>query len=155
MLAAAALRRERPDHTLQTTALVNEAYLRLCRQQNLEEGSRELFLAAAATTIRRILVDHARGRACDKRQGDRQKLALEFVDDGATHHAFNVLELHDVLQELSKRSERQSRVIEMRFFGGLSIPQVATVLGVSISTVQADWRAGRAWCLSQMEEAGV
>lgn len=144
-LAQAHLRRERAAHTLQATALANEAYLRLAGQRRMSEYDREHFLALAAGMIRRILVDHARSRNRAKRGGGQAAVTL--FDDLAVSSGEQVdlIDLHDALERLDRLDERQARVVELRFFGGLTVEEVALVLGVSARTVNNEWRAARAW----------
>ena len=142
-LAEAFLRRERPDHTLQPTALVHEAYLRLAEQDRAAWNDSSHFQATAATMIRRILVDHARGHKAAKRGGDWHRVTLSEASDGTGD--VDLLELDEALVELAGLDERQARVVELRFFGGLGIKEAAAQLGVSPRTVDGDWRLARAW----------
>ncbi|MFO0837282.1 MAG: ECF-type sigma factor [Phycisphaerae bacterium] len=147
-LAAAQLRRERPGHTLQPTALVHEAFLRLAAQTRAEFRDREHFFAVAAEAIRRVLVDHARARQADKRQAAGQRLTIHAALDAAEAIGggeLNLLGLDDALTRLAALNERQSKVVELRFFGGLSIEETARALEVSEGTVKGDWRLARAW----------
>ena len=143
-LAAAHLARERPDHTLQPTALVNEAYLKLVKQTEAQWKGRAHFFAVAAQAIRRILIDHARKHRAAKRGAARQvTLADSFESFGAPE--IELIALNDALERLAEVDERQGRVVELRFFGGMSVANVAQVLGVSEGTVKGDWRFARAW----------
>lgn len=145
-LAQDLLARERPDHTLQATAVVNEAYLRLAEQDRVKWRDREHFFAVAATMVRWILVDHARARNAAKRGGDRQRVTLDTGSDlAATSRPVDVLEIDEALADLSARSDRQARVVEMKFFGGLTIEQIAAALVVSTTTVENEWAVARAW----------
>lgn len=143
------LRQERPDHTLQSTALVHEAYLRLVRQAPAEVENRAHFLAVASRLMRQILVDHARGHRAAKRGGG---LKLELQDAMAEQKAQNVdlIALDNALNELARLDPQQSQIVEMRFFGGLSIEDTAEVIGVSRTTVKREWATARAWLLREM-----
>jgi RNA polymerase sigma factor (TIGR02999 family) len=155
-IAARYMARERRGHTLQTTALVHEAYVRLVDQQNLHDGDREQFFAIAANVIRRILVDHARGRDAEKRGGaDRQRMSISGVDvpDGAD--AIDLLALEDALARLEAMSERAAKVVTMRYFGGMTVDEVARALGVSPRTVADDWAMARAWLRRELEPDGT
>ncbi|HYE62795.1 MAG TPA: sigma-70 family RNA polymerase sigma factor [Phycisphaerales bacterium] len=143
-LAERFLAGERRNHTLQPTALVNEAYLRLVGPEASWE-SRAHFFGAAATAIRRILTDHARTRDRLKRGGGKKAVPLENVDVAADDEQHDLIGLDEALTALAKLDEQKSRVVELRFFGGLSIEQTATVLGVSPSTVVRDWQFAKVW----------
>lgn len=144
-LATDALRRERPDHTLQPTALVHEAYLRLVDQTHSTWQDRAHFFAVAATTIRRILIDHARKHRALKRGGDQLHLTIQPGDGAESSRALELISLSEALERLSTMDDRKSRVVELRYFGGLDIKQVAEVLGVSHATVERDWAMAKAW----------
>jgi RNA polymerase sigma factor (TIGR02999 family) len=148
-LARHYLRGERPDHTLQSTALVHEAYLRLVNQGPFDVQNRAHFVAMAARLMRQILVDHARGHRAAKR-GDGTKLALDDAVAFAPAQTVDVIALDDALNDLSRLDERQGRIVELRFFGGLSIEETAGVLGVSPATVKREWAAARAFLSSEM-----
>ena len=139
------MRRERVGHTLQSAALVNEAYLRLIEIKNMDWQGRAHFFAMAARLMRRILVDHARSRNYAKRGGAQQKLSLSEANQIAGKQELDVMSLDDALKSLAVMSEQQSRVVELRFFGGLTIDETAEVLGVSHATVERDWTVARAW----------
>ena len=141
-LAAAFLRRERPGHTLQPTALVHEAYLRLVDQSNVECRNRTQFFGIAANLMRQILVDHARRRLAVKR-GGRNRVSIEEAD-GVVKQQRALVELDEALERLAKLDPRQSRIVELRFFVGLTAEQIGEVLGISAVTVQRDWRIARA-----------
>lgn len=152
-LAVAAMRRERANHTLQPTALVNEAFLLLIDQQRVEWQGRAHFCAIAATMMRRILVNHARNRAAQKRGGGVSRLPLH--DELAAVHStseVDVLDLDRLLIELEERNSRHAKVIELRFLTGLSIAETAEVLDVSEWTIKNDWRVARAWLLMRLED---
>ena len=153
-LAGAAMAGERPDHTLQPTALVNEAYLVLNRQRNIDIHDRSQFLAAASTTIRRILVDHARKRNAEKRGGLAGKRIPLHVSLAGYANDVDVLSINDALDALAKNSERAARVVELRFFGGMTGEEIADTLGVSLRTVNNDWAFSKAWLYREMAGKG-
>jgi RNA polymerase sigma-70 factor (ECF subfamily) len=145
-LARNYLRRERQDHTLQPTALVNEAYLRLMDQTHARWQNRAQFFGVAAQLMRRILVDHARLHHAAKRGGTgHHKLSLTHVDQIAGKPDVDLLALHEALEALAEIDPQQSRIVELRFFGGLTIEETAEVLSVSHATVERDWKMARAW----------
>jgi RNA polymerase sigma factor (TIGR02999 family) len=145
--AARAMRREAVDHTLQPTALVHEAYLRLIDQRRVQWKNRAQFFGVAAQLMRRILVDHARGRDAAKRGGGVATITLEDVDAAADQASdvIDVLALHDAIERLAELDPDQARVIELRYFGGMSIEETAEVLEVSTATVKREWAVARAW----------
>ena len=143
-LARHHLREERSDHTLQRTALVHEAYLRLVQPGSLQLESRQHFFALASQLMREILVDYARGRRAAKRDGG-ERLTLDEAAELSGSKGVDLLALDDALNELAKMSPRQSRIVELKFFGGLRIGEVSEVLGVSSATVERDWAVARAW----------
>jgi RNA polymerase sigma factor (TIGR02999 family) len=143
-LAHQHLRKERSDHTLQSTALVHEAYLRLEKQGVIKFENRSHFLAICSQLMRQILVEYARSRGAAKRDGGL-KLALENMLMAAKSRGTDVIALDDALIELAKLDAQQARIVELRFFGGLSIEETATVTGVSPATVKRDWAAARVW----------
>ena len=149
-LARRYLRRERPDHTLQSAALVNEAYLRLIRQDQPQWQNRAHFFGVAAQLMRHILVDHARNRAAAKRGAGAPRLTLD--PDVALPQARDVdlVALDDVLNQLAALDPQQSRLVELRFFGGLTIEETSVVLGVSPATVKREWATARAWLQREM-----
>jgi RNA polymerase sigma factor (TIGR02999 family) len=144
-LAAHYMRGERPGHTLQTSALVNEAYLRLAGQEEIQWQSRAHFFAIAAQAMRRILVDHARRRGGQKRGGGAHKVALDEALIISADRAAEVVALDDALTRLAEVDRRKSRVVELRFFGGLSVEDTAEVLNVSPGTVMREWTFTKAW----------
>jgi RNA polymerase sigma factor (TIGR02999 family) len=150
-LAQSYLRRERSDHTLQGTALVNEAYLRLVDQKNVRWQNRAHFFGVAAQMIRRILVDHARGHQAAKRGAGAAKLSLDdaLAVPGVSKD-LNLVNLDEALKELEELDARQARIIELRYFTGLSIEETAEVVGVSPATVKREWTAARAWLFRQL-----
>lgn len=144
-IAALHLRGERRDHTLQPTALVNEAYLRLVEHQQTDWTDRQHFLAFASNVIRRILVDHARAKLSQKRGGEWQRITLSELDAPTTSKPIDILDLDTVLAELETLNPRHARVVELRFFSELTTAAIADILGVSEKTVKNDWRAARTW----------
>jgi RNA polymerase sigma factor (TIGR02999 family) len=151
-LAVGMMRSERPDHTLQPTALVHEAYRRLVDETQIEWQGRSHFFAIAARAMRRILVDHARRRSRTKRGGDWQRITLDERLQDLAVSPVEILELDDTLSRLAELDERMARVVEMRVFGGLTAEEVAHVLGVSRRTVQSDWRLAQAWFAREFEQ---
>jgi RNA polymerase sigma-70 factor (ECF subfamily) len=146
------LRLERPDHTLQPTALVHETYLRLVAQRDANWQNRAHFFAVASRLMRRILVDYARGRLRDKRGGRQVKLPLDKVLITSRRRCDELLALDESLGRLEKLDPRQSRVVELRFFGGLSVEEVSRVLGVSSKTVKREWSMAKAWLYGELKE---
>ena len=144
------MQNERQGRTLQTTALVHEAYLRLIDVTNVDWRHRAQFFAISATMMRRILLDQARKRQADKRGGKLPRVNLEDIPDVRTVQAREVIALDDALDALAEIDPRKARVIELRFFGGLSVEETAEVLKVSPDTVFRDWRLARAWLLAEM-----
>jgi RNA polymerase sigma factor (TIGR02999 family) len=151
-LAASYMSRERSDHTLQTTALVHEAYLRLVNQQGAGWQSRTHFFAVAAKVMRHLLVDYAKTRTRAKRGGGDVKLPLEEAVILSDERAADLLALDDALKGLAVIDHRKSRVVEMRFFGGLSNEEIAEVLNVSPNTVIRDWSVAKAWLHREVGE---
>jgi RNA polymerase sigma-70 factor, ECF subfamily len=146
------LRRERQEHTLQPTALVNEAYLRLVDQRSAKWQNRAQFYGIAAQLMRRILVDHARARYAEKRGGSQQeRLSITGIQELATKPDLDVIAVHEALEELAEFDEQQARIVELKFFGGLSIDEVAEVMGVGHATVERDWKVARAWLRRKLE----
>ncbi len=154
-LAAAYLRRERADHTLQPTALVNELYLRLAERQEVSWQNRAHFFAFAATQMRRILVDHARHHRAEKRGGDRVEVTLDELAAFSSQPNVDLLDLDRALEALALQDGRLVKVVELHFFGGLTIEEVAEVVGIGSATVKRDLRAAKAFLLHRMKkEAG-
>jgi len=151
-LAANYLRRERSAHTLQPTALVHEAYLRLIDQSQVRWQNRAHFFGVAAQMMRRILVDHARGHNAEKRGGEIPKLSLDENVDVTDERATDLIALDDALTALAALDEQKSRIVELRFFGGLSVEETAEVLGVSAPTVKRQWRMAKAWLYGQVQK---
>ena len=144
------LRGERPGHTLQPTALVHEAYLRLIDQNRVEWRSRAQFFALAARIMRRILVDHARRRSADKRRDGAVAVSLDDAPDAALPRDVDLVRLDDALDDLAQLDPRQSRIIELRYFGGLTIDETAAALEISPATVKLDWKMAKAWLFDQL-----
>jgi len=149
-LARSYMSRERQDHTLQTTALVNEAYVRLTDASRLPWQSRAHFFGIAARLMRRVLVDYARARGYQKRGGGIDHVSLDDAVAVTPPPDFDVVALDRALEKLMVVDERKSRVIELRFFGGLSVDETAEVLGVSPDTVKRDWRMAKLWLLREL-----
>ena len=156
-LARNYLKKERPGHTLQPTALVNEAYLKLIDQKRANWQNRAQFYGVAAQLMRRILVDHARQHQAAKRGGSHQQ-RLSITSAGqlggkelATEPAIDLLALHEALEELAAFDPPQGRIVELKFFGGLSIEETAEVMGVGHATVERDWKMARAWLRRKLE----
>ncbi|HEV3277380.1 MAG TPA: ECF-type sigma factor [Terriglobia bacterium] len=147
------MRRERPDHTLQATALVHEVYLRLMEEHPVDWQSRAHFFAVAAQLMRRILVDHARAHKAAKRGGDAPKVFLEENLILSEAKSGDMLSLDEALARLAKLDPRQGRIVELRFFGGLSVEETAEVLGISARTVKREWSVARAWLYQEVRES--
>ena len=150
-LARNYLRRERSDHTLQPTALVNEAYLKLVDQSRVSWQDRHHFYGIAAQMMRRILVDHARAHAAEKRGGPLGKVSLEEANVPTGERAAELVELDDALQKLTEVFPRKGRVVELRFFGGFSVEETAQILSVSDKTVMREWESAKLWLCRQMD----
>jgi RNA polymerase sigma factor (TIGR02999 family) len=144
-LAGSYFRGQRPDHTLQPTALVHEAFVRLVNQTNVLWKDRAHFFAIAATAMRQILTDHARRTKAEKRGGNRERISLDRALTPPNQSEYDLVALDDVLSKLGALDPRKHRIVELRFFGGFSVDDVAQVLDVSKTTVESDWRAARAW----------
>jgi RNA polymerase sigma factor (TIGR02999 family) len=150
-LASSYLRRERIGHTLQPTALVHEAYMRLVDQTQVQWQNRAHFFGVAAQMMRRILVDHARAHEAEKRGGEFQKLSLDENIDVSGERDVNLVALDDALNLLAEIDPQKSKIVELRFFGGLSVEETAEVLGVSAPTVKRQWRMAKAWLYGQVK----
>jgi RNA polymerase sigma factor (TIGR02999 family) len=144
-LAGYYMSRERSDHTLQPTALVHEAYLRLIDQRHVDWKNRAQFFGLAANMMRRVLVNHARDRAAAKRGGDAQKVSLSMAVDSFERPDVDVIALHEALDQLAGVDPRKSRIVELKFFGGLKTEEIAEVLRISTATVEREWSFARAW----------
>lgn len=149
-LAASLFRTERPSHTLQPTALVNAAYVRLVGGQGITWSSRAHFFAIAAKAMRRILIDHARRKGAIKEGGGWERVLLDDVLPATEMQEADLLAVSEAIEALAARDERKARVVELRFFAGLSVEEVAHVLDVSKTTVEGDWRFARAWLSKQL-----
>jgi RNA polymerase sigma factor (TIGR02999 family) len=150
--ASRALRRERREHTLQTTALVHEAYLRLAEQRNARWQNRAHFYAIAARMMRRILVDYAKAQHREKRGGDDARVPLdETVLIANDERSIDLLALDEALTRLAAMDEQQSRIVELRYFSGMSIEETAEALGISPATVKRDWRMAKAWLHNELK----
>jgi RNA polymerase sigma factor (TIGR02999 family) len=154
-LARRYLRRERPDHTLQSAGLVNEAYLRMIQQQPLPWQNRAHFFGVAAQMMRHILVDHARGRLAAKRGAGAPRLTLDAQIALPQKREVDLMALDDALNQLAALDPQQSRLVELRFFGGLSIEEASIVLGISPATSKREWAIARAWLLREMKSKGA
>jgi RNA polymerase sigma factor (TIGR02999 family) len=150
-LAGAYLQRERSDHTLQPTALVNEAYLRLVDQSRVSWQNRQHFFGIAAQLMRRVLVDHAREHAAEKRGGLRRKVSLDEARVPTGERAAELVALDEALTKLTKIFPRKGRVVELRFFGGLSVDETAEVLGISDKTVMREWQSAKLWLYRELD----
>lgn len=153
-LASIYMRGERPDHLLQTTALVNEAYLRLVERQHVNCQTRTQFFAVAAQVMRRVLVDHARGRDRAKRGDGAAPLALHDVALLSDDHAEELIAINSALESLTTFDARKGRVFELRYFGGMSVDEAAEALNVSPATVARDWRMAKAWLRREITVGG-
>jgi RNA polymerase sigma factor (TIGR02999 family) len=152
-IAAAYMRRERIGHSLQPTALANEAYLRLVDETRIEWRGRAQFLAIAARAMRRILVEHARARGTAKRGGDRDRVSLSDSSGVFTAPQVDVLDLDETLEALARVDPRKAQIVELRFFAGLTTEETAEALGLSTTTVEDDWYFARAWLRRRLGEA--
>ena len=151
-LAKHYMRGERVGHTLQTTALVNEAYMRLIDYNRMQWQSRAHFFAVSAQVMRRILIDHARNHLYQKRGGGAIKVSLDEADGLTEQRASELIAVDLALEELAAMDARKARIVELRFFGGLSVEETAEVLGISTPTVQREWRKARAWLHKAIED---
>ena len=150
-LAANYLRGERSNHTLQPTALVHEAYLRLVDQRKINWSNRAQFMAVAARMMRRILVNHAVARKTAKRGSGAAQLSLDEALNVFDRQAVSALSLNDALHDLEQLDPRQAQIVELRFFGGLTVPETADVLGVSAATVKREWNVAKLWLEREMK----
>jgi RNA polymerase sigma factor (TIGR02999 family) len=153
-LADSYLRRERSDHTLQPTALIHEAYLRLIDQNVPQWEGRAHFFGVAARLMRQILVDHARSRHAERRGGHDKKLSLDDVTVFSDSRAAELMAFDEALNKLAQLDERKCRIIEMRSFGGMSVQETAEALGISVPTVKRDMRVAKAWLRRELEIEG-
>ncbi len=152
-VASGLMRRERTDHTLSPTAVVHEAVIRLMGDAVFDEApDRGYLFASAARAMREVLIDHARRRAATRRGKGWRRVPLDLVADYFEEQGLDVVAVHEALDRLSALNERQAQVMTLRYFGGLSVPEVAAALGVSVVTVERDWRLARAWIRGQLRE---
>jgi RNA polymerase sigma-70 factor, ECF subfamily len=151
-VAARYMRGEQPGHTLQATALVHEVYLRLAGQKEISWQNRAHFYGVAANIMRRILVDHARAKLAKKRGGTNQKVSFDEAVLVQPEPPQQFLALDEALERLAQRDPRQSRIVELRYFGGLSEEEAAEVLGISVRTVKRDWAVARAWLYKEIDK---
>ena len=149
--AARYMGRERRDHTLQPTALVHEAYLRMANQNAADWQSRGHFIALAASMMRRILVDHARAHGADKRGGEWERISVDLAEIADVHDRADLLALDAAIEELSGVDEFQAKLVDLRFFGGLSIEETASALDASPATVKREWALARAWLFRRLD----
>jgi RNA polymerase sigma factor (TIGR02999 family) len=154
-LARRYMARERPGHTLQTTALINEAYLRLVDQQGVEWQDRTHFFAVAAQVMRHILVDHARKYQSDKRGAGAQKIPLDDLVVANQQRAAELVTLDEALDDLAALDPRQSQIVELRFFGGLTVEETAEVMKIAPITVMREWRTAKAWLRDKCSDLGA
>lgn len=152
-LAASYMRKERPDHTLQATALVNEAYLKLFQRESLDVRNRKHMLCLMAQAMRRILVDHARLQKAQKRGDGRRKLSLEEALSIPAEYPLQVLALNEAIEQLSRLSPRQAQVVELHVLTGLTHDEIAELMGVSLKTIKRDWRFATSWLQHQMQRS--
>lgn len=152
-LASSYLRRERPDHTLQPTALVHEAYIRLVDQRNVTWENRHHFFGAAAQLMRRILVDHARSHLAEKRGSGMAKVALTEAIAMSQEQPAQMLVLNDCLTRLAAIDPQQGQIVELRVFGGLKVEEITAIMGISSSTVKRDWALAKAWLSREISSA--
>jgi RNA polymerase sigma-70 factor, ECF subfamily len=150
-VASRLMRRERTDHTLSPTAVVHEAVIRLLGDAVFDKVvDRNYLFASAGRAMREVLIDHARRRAADRRGGGRRRVAIDLVVDYLEEQGLDLVAVHEALDRLAELNERQSQVMTLRYFGGLTVPEVAGALEVSVATVERDWRLARAWLGMQL-----
>lgn len=153
MLAQSYMRAQRPSHTLQATALVHEAYVKVFRGQQVAWESRAHFFAVAAKAMRQVLANYARDRKRLKRGGNRRRVTLSAGDSGGEETDADLVDLDEALSKLQALDERQAEIVELRFLSGMTVEEVARVLDISTATVEREWRAARAWLSSELSEA--
>jgi len=151
-IAAKYMRSDRREHTLQPTALVHEAYLRLVDISDIDWKDRSHFFAVAAIVMRNVLVDHARAHFAEKRGGHAQHISLEDAVELSNRNEIDVLSIDEALKELAKFDARQSKIVELRFFGGLTIEETASVMGISVATVKREWVLARTWLFRELKQ---
>jgi RNA polymerase sigma-70 factor, ECF subfamily len=150
-VAARLMRRERADHTLSPTAVVHEAVIRLLGEAVFDKAAdRSYLLASAARSMREVLIDHARRRSADRRGGGRRRVALDSVVDYFEGQGLDLVAVHEALDRLAELNSRQAQVMTLRYFGGMTVPEVAAALGVAAVTVERDWRLARAWLAGRL-----
>jgi RNA polymerase sigma factor (TIGR02999 family) len=150
-VASGLMRGERPNHTLSPTAVVHEAVIRLLGDAVFDKAAdRNYLFAAAARAMREVLIDHARRRAAGRRGGGRRRVPLDAVVDYFQEQGLDLVAVHEALDRLAERDQRQAQVMTLRYFGGMTVAEVAAALGVSVVTVERDWRLARAWLLHQL-----
>jgi RNA polymerase sigma factor (TIGR02999 family) len=150
-VASRLMRRERPNHTLSPTAVVHEAVIRLLGEEVFDKAADRSFLfASAARAMREVLIDHARRRGTDRRGGGRRRVPLDSVVDYFEEQGLDVVAVHEALDRLAELDGRQAQVMTLRYFGGMTVPEVAAALEVSVVTVERDWRLARAWLAGQL-----
>jgi RNA polymerase sigma factor (TIGR02999 family) len=150
-VASGLMRGERPNHTLSPTAVVHEAVIRLLGDAVLDKAvDRSYLFAAAARAMREVLIDHARRRAAGRRGGGRRRVPLDAVVDYFEGQGLDLVAVHEALDRLAERDQRQAQVMTLRYFGGMTVAEVAAALGVSVVTVERDWRLARAWLVDQL-----
>ena len=155
-VAEGLMRREHPGHTLSPTAVVHEAVIRLLGDAAIDRApDRSYLFAAAARAMREVLIDHARRRATARRGGDRRRVPLDAVADYFADQGLDLIAVHEALGRLAGLHERQSQVVTLRYFGGLTVPEIAEALEVSVGTVERDWRIARAWLSNELREEGA
>lgn len=153
-LAGSYMRRERSDHTLEPTALVHEAYLRLIDQRRVDWKNRAQFFGMAANMMRRVLVNHARDRAADKRGGSSPKVTLSLAE-GLEQPGFDIMAVDEALGKLAELDARKTQIVEYKFFTGLTTEEIAEVLGISVATVEREWKFARAWLFNALKAQGT
>ncbi len=151
-VASRLMRKERSDHTLSPTAVVHEAVIRLLRDPDFASADHSYLLASASRAMREVLIDHARRRGADRRGAGWRRVSLDSVVDYFEAQKLDILAVHEALDRLAVLNARQSQVMTLRYFGGLTVPEVAAALGVSVVTVERDWRLARAWLRGQLRE---
>jgi RNA polymerase sigma-70 factor (ECF subfamily) len=150
------MRRERPGHTLSPTAVVHEAVIKMLAESALDGAKdRSYLFASAARAMREVLIDHARRRRTARRGGGQQRVPLDAVVDYFQDQGVDLVAVHEALDRLAERNGRQAQVVTLRYFGGLTVPEIAEALGVSLGTVERDWRIARAWLSNQLSGEGV
>jgi len=154
-VAGGLMRREHPGHTLSPTAVVHEAVIKLLGEATLDRAAdRNYLFASAARAMREVLIDHARRRATARRGGGQRRVPLDAVVDYFEDQGLDLVAVHEALDRLAERNGRQAQVVTLRYFGGLTVPEIAEALGVSVGTVERDWRIARAWLSNELRGEG-